>query len=73
MPKYNDNYMMFRCRFCGSRVIETGYKRARPYFCCVNEKCRAVIFFDLPENATEEEHKKHYLAYMNLREENTGD
>ena len=66
MPKYNDNYMMFRCRFCGSRAIGTGYERVRPYFCCVNEKCRAVVFFELPENATEEEHQKHYLAYMSM-------
>lgn len=55
---------LFRCRFCGSPIVQTGYRNDRPYFACTNEKCRAVVFFDLPEKASEAEHLKHYAAYV---------
>lgn len=64
IPNYSkDENRLFRCRFCGASIVQAGCRGEAPRFCCTNDKCRAVVRFDLPVGASEDEHREHYKAY----------
>ncbi len=60
MDYYND---IFRCRFCGAKVVQSGRKEGQQWFYCTNENCRAVVTFSLPDEATERQYRNRYMTH----------
>lgn len=59
MDSFNEK---FKCRFCGAKVIQTGYKGGQQFFKCTNAGCRSVVTFEL-DGAPEAKYRSRYLTY----------